>query len=594
MGPAKSLCDGLLSAEAYNAGDAGSMTPSMLRFGPFEFDPSTGDLRKGGRRLRLAPQPARVLGLLAGRAGEVITRDQIRSDLWPRDTFVDFELGINHCLKQIRATLGDCAASSRFIETLPKRGYRFIAPVEHSGTVEVPTVAVLPFENLNHDPAVDYFSDGVTDAIITELARLKALRVISRQSVLRFKGTRKPLRDIARELDVSGVVEGSALHDGVRARITAQLILLHPERHVWSDTYDCDLAEVLVAERQVARAVAHGVKVALAPSERAVLAAAAPVNPEAHEAYLKARHHGDAWTREGFEKSLHYLHCALSFDQDHAPAHAQLAWTLSRLGFWGHVPVESAFPPAKEAALRALALNESLSSAHEALGWVKWLYDRDLAGAEREIRRGIAVSPSDADAHMTLAVFLATVRARRTEAVDLGRAALRLDPISQSTNFSLAWLHLFVDEYEEATRQARRTLDLYPDSLQATYALGLSAIAQGNDTEAVAALEAAGALSRDALSVGYLAHAHGRFGRRDRADQLIGELLAVRRGGYLAPKAMIAAYAGIGENDRAFEWLERAYNERDGIVYWLKAAPVFDPLRGDPRFDDLARRLELA
>jgi TolB-like protein/tetratricopeptide (TPR) repeat protein len=570
------------------------MASSTLRFGPFELDPSTGELRKGGRRLRFPPQPARVLGLLAGRPGELVSRDEIRSDLWPRETFVDFELGINHCLKRIRAALGDRAASPRFIETLPKRGYRFIAPVERLGAPDVPTVAVLPFENLNHDPALDFFADGVTDAIITELARLKALRVISRQSVLRLKGTQRTLGDIAHELGVVGLVEGSALHAGAHARITAQLVLVHPERHVWANSYECDMGEILAAERRVAREVAHGVEATLAPSERAVLDSVAPVHPEAHEAYLKARHHGDAWSREGFEKSLHYLHYALTFDPDYAPAHAELAWTLSRLGYWGHVPVEDAFPAAREAAARALALDAGLSSAHQALGWVKWLYERDLAGAERMMRCAIARGPSDADAHMLLAVFLATVRARRTEAVEEGRAALRLDPISQSTNFSMAWLYLFVDEYRQATEQARRTLELYPGSLQANYVLGLSAVAQDNDTEAVAALEAACAMSRDAISVGYLAHAHGRFGRRDRAAQLIAELLASRGGGHVAPKAMIVAYAGIGENDHAFQWLERAYDERDGILYWLKAAPVFDPLRADPRFDDLAHRLELS
>jgi TolB-like protein/Tfp pilus assembly protein PilF len=566
----------------------------MFRFGPFELDPATGELRKRGHRLRLAPQPARVLALLVARAGELVARDEIRSDLWPRDTFVDFELGINHCLKRIRATLGDRAVLPRYIETLPKRGYRFIARVERTSAADIPTLAVLPFQNLNRDPAVEYFTDGVTDAIITELARLKALRVISRQSILGFKGTDRPLPDIARELGVGGVVEGSALHAGSRARITAQLILLEPERHVWADSFECDMREILAAERRVARAVAHCVEAALAPSDRALLEGAPTVDPEAHEAYLRARHHGDTWSREGFEKSLHYLHCAISFDPNYAPAHAQLAWTLSRLGFFGHVPVESAFPAAREAASRAVALDERLSPAHQALGWIKWVHERDLAGAEREIRRAIALSPSDSDAHMTLAVFLATVRAQREEAVEEGGAALRLDPISQSTNFMMAWLHVFVDDFGRATEQARRTLELYPGSLQANYVLGLSAIAQGKDAEAVAALEAACAASRDTLSVGYLAHAHGRFGRRARAEQLIGELLASRSTGHVAPKAMIVAYAGIGDTDSAFEWLERAYDEHDGILYWLKAAPVFDPLRTDPRFDDLAGRLGLA
>lgn len=570
------------------------MSPPRLHFGSFDLDAGSGELRRAGRLIRLPPQPARLLCLLASRTGALVTREEIQAHLWPKDTFVDFDLGINHCLKRIRAALGDNAQAPRFIETLPRRGYRFLQPVECIADGEVPLVAVLPFENLNHDPAVDYFADGVTDALITELARLECLQVISRQSILHLKGTTRPLSEVASELGVSAVVEGAALHEGARVRITAQLVLVAPERHIWAESYECDMRDLLATQRRVVKAVACGVEAKLAPKDHAHLDRDDRVNPEAHEAYLKARHHQARWTRDGFEKALHYLHGALAIDAGYAPAHAQLAFCLSLFGYWGHVPVAQAFPPAKEAALRALALDDTLTAAHEALAWVKWLYDRDLHGAERDIRHGLALSPSDANAHVMLAVFLATVRGDGEGAVAEGRTALRVDPISEFTNFSMAWVYLFARDYERAREQALRTREMYPDSLQACYVLGLSAVGSGNGAEALAAFEEAKRLSQDDLTVGYLAHANARFGKHEEARSGLAELLGRADCGHVSTKAMIVAYAGLGDRDRAFEWLERAFEQRDGILYWLRAVPVFDPLRPDPRFDGLVRRLGMA
>ena len=424
------------------------MASSTLRFGPFELDPFTGELRKGGRRLRFPPQPARVLGLLAGRAGELVSRDEIRSDLWPRETFVDFELGINHCLKQIRATLGDRAASPRFIETLPKRGYRFIAPVERTRLFPQPTIAVLPFTNLGGDPSLAYFADGMTDALITELACISGLRVISRQTVLHLKGSDKPLPAIARELGVDAVVEGTAVHAGTSIRISAQLVAVAPERHLWAHAYECAPGDIVSVHRQVARNVAESVDAALTPSELARLSRPVQVHPDAHDAYLKGLFHGADWSKEGLSKALRYFEEAIAIDRTYAPPHAALGELFSNLGYWGHLPLGSAFPRAKQAALTALALDEGLASAHTVLGWVNWWSDWDLLACDRERQRALELGPSEVGAHLLSGLFRLTARGEVEAGIDEVKLALKLDPLSQSTNFFLAWMFMFAGDDE--------------------------------------------------------------------------------------------------------------------------------------------------
>ena len=252
---------------------------SAYRFGDYDLDRRTVELRKAGVKIKLAPQPARVLRLLASRPGELVSRDEIRRELWGEGTFVDFEHNLNYCLNCVREVLGDTAQSPRYIETLPRRGYRFIAPVERQRPFAEPTLAVLPFANLNGDPARDYFADGITDALITELARIRTVRVISRQSVLHLKGSSRKLDEIARELSVDGIVEGAVLQEGDRVRVTAQLVLMEPERHVWAQSYNCDTSAILTTQREVARTVAACVATALRPEE-AVAATPVPASPE--------------------------------------------------------------------------------------------------------------------------------------------------------------------------------------------------------------------------------------------------------------------------------------------------------------------------
>ncbi len=331
-----------------------------VTFGPFELDLENGKLRKSGRVLKLRPQPMRVLCLLVSQAGKPVSREEIRHLLWGESTFVDFEVGVDYCVNRIRSVLGDKAQAPRYVETLSRRGYRFIAPVKRERSFAEPTLAVLPFANLNGDPAKDYFADGVTDALINEIARIPAVRVISRQSVLHLKGSSRKLEEIARDLGVDGVVEGAALHEGNRARLTAQLILMEPERHLWAQSYDCDMSAVLATQREAARAIAGCVATALRPASAAIPPplAARPVTPEITEAYLKARFELDKMNAEGIGKALQYFREMTLKAPDFALGLACYSACLFMLGYWGHAPVREVYPSAKQLALQAVAIDD--------------------------------------------------------------------------------------------------------------------------------------------------------------------------------------------------------------------------------------------
>lgn len=570
-----------------------------VSFGAFELDLETGELRKSGRILKLQPQPVRVLSLLVSQSGKLISREEIRRLLWGESTFVDYEVGVDYCVNRIRSVLCDKARAPRYIETLPRRGYRFIAPVKRHRPFVEPTLAVLPFANLNGDPAREYFADGVTDALITELARIQAVRVISRQSVLHLKGSSRKLDEIARDLSVDGVVEGAVLHEGNRVRVTAQLVLMEPERHAWAQSYDCDMAAILTTQRDAARAIAACVATALKPAGAVTPVAVpagpkgTPVAPEIIEAYLKARTELGKMNAEGIGKALQYLREITVKAPDFALGLAEHAACLASLGFWGHAPIRETYPSAKQMALNALAIDDSLDAAHWALGMMNWLLDWDLAAAEREIRRAIELSPSNPDAHTFYTIFLGSV-GRTSEAVAEAQYTLRLDPTSLLPSTAAAWIYLFARQHGKAEGQARRTIESFPDSLHAHFVLGWAAWRQGRGEEAVAAFEKALGLSREAFSLAFLGHIYGRLGRTDEAKCLLRELDRLFTQGHAPPIAFVAIYAGLGDADAAFDWLETAYRLRDDKLFALTVFPAFDPLRSDPRFAQFVHRMGLA
>jgi len=569
--------------------------PGRVTFDAFELDLESGTLRRSGRALKLRPQPMRVLCLLVSEAGKPVARETIRSLLWGESTFVDYDVGVDYCVYRIRSVLGDKAKAPRYVETLPGRGYRFIAPVTRARPFAEPTVAVLPLANLNRDPGKDYFADGVTDALITELAGIPGVRVISRQSVLHLKGSNRTLEEIARDLGVDAIVEGTVLHEGRRARLTAQLILTGPERHAWAQSYDCDLSAVLATQREVARAIAGSVAAALRPAGPAVApqAAARPVAPEVAEAYLRARTEFEKMSAEGIGAALQHFREITLEAPDFAPGLAWYAACLFMLGYWGHAPVSEVYPSAKRLALQAVAVDDSFGRAHLVLAWMNLLLDWDVDAAMREVRRAVELSPSEPDAHSFYSTLL-SFAGRKSEAVKEVQYALKLNPAPLMPNQYAAWMYLHLGQYARAEAQAKRTVERFPDSLQPYFVLGWAAWYQGRAGDAVAALEKALSHSREALSLSYLGHVRGRLGRTDEARRLLAELEQLRARGQAAPTAFAVMHAGLGDLDAAFEWLETAYRLRDGSLFWLTGAPGLDPLHPDAQFADLVRRVGVA
>lgn len=570
-------------------------TSGEVTFGPFALDLEDGRLSRSGRRLKLRPQPMRVLCLLVSRAGDTVDRNEIRSLLWDESTFVDYDVGVDYCVYRIRAVLGDAAQAPRYIETLPGRGYRFIAPVRRERTFAEPTIAVLPFANLNAEPATDYFAGGVTDALITELARIPAVRVISRQSVLHLKGSSRTLDAIARELGVDALVEGAVLHEGTRARLTAQLILAEPERHAWAQSYDCDISAVLATQRDVARAIAGCVAAALRPASARLPAQAGTcsVPPEVAEAFLLGRVELEKMSAEGIANALRYFREVTLKAPDFAPGLAWHAAGLFLTGYWGHAPASEVYPAAKHQALRALALDDGLARAHLVLAWMHLLLDWNLDAALHEVRCALELSPSEVDAHSFHSTLLCFV-GQRTEAAREVQYMLKLNPAPLLPNQYAAWMYLHLGLHGRAEAQAKRTIQRFPESLQPYFVLGWSAWYRGRRDEAVAALETALGHSHEALSVAYLGHVYGRLGRVQEATRLLAELEQLRTAGQAPPMAFAVLHAGRGEIEKAFEWLETAYGLRDGYLFWLPGAPGLDPLHSDARFGNLVRRIGVA
>jgi TolB-like protein/tetratricopeptide (TPR) repeat protein len=567
-----------------------------VSFGEFELDLEAGMLRKSGRTLKLRPQPMRILCLLVSQAGRPVSREEIRRHVWGESTFVDYNVGLDSCMNRIRSALRDKSRAPRYVETLPRRGYRFVAPIKRQRPFAEPTLAVLPFANLNGDPANDYFADGVTDALITELARIPVVRVISRQSVLHLKGSSRKLDEIARELGVDGIVEGAALHEGNRVRLTAQLILTEPEHHVWAQSYDCDMSAVLMTQCEAARAIAGCVADALKPAGAMEPVTSAPgpklvpVAPDIVETYLKVRFECDKMSAEGIGKALQYCREITLKAPDFAPGLAEHARVLFCMGYWGHAPSIEVFPAVRQFALQALAIDDSIGVAHVGLAWMNLLLDWDLPAAMREIQCAIELSPSDTDAHMLYGTLLCFV-GRHSDSIIRVEYALKLNPASLLPNQYAAWMYSHTGQHARAEAQARRTIEMFPGSLQPHFVLGWSLWYQGRAAEAVAVLEKALGDSREALSLSYLGHVYGRLGRTEDARCVLRELEQLRTRGQAPPIAFATIYAGIGDIDAAFDWLETAHRLRDGYLFWLPGAPGLDPLHSDPRFADLVHRM---
>ena len=461
---------------------------------------------------------------------------------------------------------------------------------------EITSMAVLPLKNLSGDPRQDYFADGMTEALITELGKISTLRVLSYRSAIGYRQTAKPLSEIARELKVDALLDGAVVRSGDRVRITANLVEAVPERHLLAETYEFDSRDVLAVQGAVARDVARKIRVKVTAQEQARLTTARRVNPEAYEAYLLGRAYFNK-IPTGWTRAKDYFEQAIAKDPGYAPAYAGLALVYARIrGSLTRDPSASRVQ-ARQWAEKALELDDTLAEAHTALARVAQ-NEYDWAGSEREFRRAIELNPSYALARIWYAQYLYATK-RFEEAVTQAQVAQQLDPGSLFVITRAGAAYFFAGRVEEAMATWQRARELDPTHPDVGILPGRSYVKLGMNQDAVAVLEKALIFSdRDSLVLGALAHAYARAGRREEALKLVGELKRVderleAEGRSIPRFSFIWAYAGLGDKEQAFAWLEKAYRERRDRVFLLNVDPLLDPLRSDPRFQDLLRRIGL-
>ncbi len=455
----------------------------------------------------------------------------------------------------------------------------------------ITSIAVLPLANLSGDPEQDYFVDGMTETLIAELSKIGALHVISRQSVMRFRGSDEPLVDIARQLNVDAVVEGSALQIGDEVRITVQLIEAATDKNLWADSYDRDLSDVLKIHSDVAHTIARKIRAVVTPEEAARLANVREVNPEAYRLYLLGNHHLNKWEPAEIDKAIRYFQQAIALDPEYARAYTGLASSYGVIGFYGFMPPRDSIEKERAATAAALEIDSNLAEAHRNIATIYFYFDWEWEKAEEEFQRAISLNSNYAEAHQFYAWFLNGM-GRTEEALTSIRRALELEPLVLSAYLTASDVFYGSRQYDQAITQLQDVLDISPNFPLALSRLGRSYVQKGMFTEAIGNMEQAVALSPDNLEfLWMLGHAYATAGKTAEARKILDDLHALAKKRYVQPYGFALIHIGLGENDEALEWLDRAYQDRNGYMPFLQVEPRLDPLRSDPRFQDLLRRM---
>ncbi len=647
--------------------EAPASSSRRVRIGLFEVDFGSAEVHREGRKVPLQEQPFRVLAMLLERPGEIVSREELQARLWPSDTYVGFDEGLNTAIRKLRVAFGDSAENPRFVETLPRRGYRLIAPVVEGvegasqssetaavadASAEVPgdrqgkgywrvlawpaaalllilagvaytalrhsspnasskslaqkrvMLAVLPFQNISNDPGQEYFSDGLTEETITDLGQLspEQLGVIARTSAMAYKHTDKTVSQIGRELGVDYVLEGSVRREGGEARVSAQLIRVSDQTHLWAQNYERELHDLLGIESELGRSIAQQVQVNLTPQKQIELSKMRAVDPEAYDLYLKGRFYWNQRNPAAIKESVGYLLKATSQDPNFALAYVGLADAYNIGNIIGVYSPKDSLPEAKAAATKALELDPSLAEAHAALGMELSHYEFDFPGAQREFLKAIEVNPNSAYAHLFYSNCYLSPMGRTSEAIAENKKALELDPLSLPINNFMGMTYMFAGDYEKAYQQFQHTIAMDPTFPLAHEYFSFLLAEMGKYEEAIKENEKSellgGSSPEDAAAEATtLLHAlktGGGKGFWQKNLDLTLQVLKQRRGGFVAASVVAASYARAGDKDKAFEWLDKAYAERDGEdITLLKCDPSFRNLRGDPRFADLLRRMGL-
>ena len=608
----------------------------------YEFDGFRIDVRRrlllrGDEPVAIKPKALDTLLVLIDQRDRVVEKDELMNRLWP-DTAVE-EANLTQNVFVIRKALGEVPGEQKFIATAARRGYRFVADVrevcddeprmedvvpvvptrrplmlvtlgalglaisltatfarngEHTAVAgRIDSIAVLPFRSLSPDPDREYFADGITDAVISDLTAISSLRVLSRQSSMRYKASQKLLPDIAGELGVDAIVEGSVASQAGRVRLTVQLVDARSDRNLWTASYDRDAGDILSLQGELARAVADAVHVAVTAEEHAGLAARRTVDPEAYDLYLRGRHLFELRSEEALHKSIAYYQQAIARDPTFAPAHAGIALTYAPMGHFGYRPGPELAPRIKAAAQKALAIDPTLVDAHVALTAYTVLYEWDWIGGERSWKQILQRSPNHPTARLWYGFLLERV-GRLDEALAERKRAVQADPLSPGINVAVGNVLQSMGRHDEAIEAYRRTLDLDRTLANAHVGLGLSYLSKGLQREALAELEAAAGSTADGKLVSApLGHVYGRIGRSADARRILQALEQRARDQYVSPLSLAYVHAGLGERDAAFAKLEQAFDQRSPNLVSIRIDRLLEPLREDPRFAQLVRRMHL-
>jgi TolB-like protein/DNA-binding winged helix-turn-helix (wHTH) protein len=621
------------------------MPSAKLRFRDYQLDPDGFELCRAGHRLRLERKPMELLILLAEKHGQLVKREEIIEKIWGKDFFFDAENGINNAIRKIRSALNDNAEHPLFVETSLGKGYKFIAPVERAlepgaspslelraipqertvfrsrrawvpalgvtaliaaafalniagirsrilprGVPPIHSIAVLPLENLSGDTNQEYFADGMTDALITDLAQISSLRVISRTSAMHYKGSHQPLPEIAKELNVDAVVEGSVTRSGNRVRITAQLLEARLDRHLWARAYDRDVREIVSIQQDVADSIISEIQPKLRPQGSASVTRKRQVNPEAYDAYLQGMYFWHKFTEAGDRRALEYFEESIRKDPSYALGYAGLSNAYSELAYY--VRPLDIMPKSEEAAEKALKIDDTLPEAHAALGWVKWVYDWDWPGAEKEFQRAIQLNPGYALSHGMYALYLDSM-GRFEEAFREFQSARELDPVALGLIRSTAEHFRFMRQYDRAIAENRRALDMDPTFENAHESLAYAYVNKGMYEESIKEMEqlASSDGEHDLAQTMKIAFAHSGY-KGALKSRLKYYKDRRKAGAHVNFWDEALTHAQLGNTDLALQALEKAYDEREDITD-LAVNPSWDSIRADPRFQELLRRVGL-
>jgi TolB-like protein/Tfp pilus assembly protein PilF len=568
---------------------------SRVRFGTFELDLTSGELRNTGVLVRLQPQPLKVLMLLASRAGQLVSRADIRKQVWPDDTFVDFDQGLNYCIRQIRAALCDDADTPRFVETVPRRGYRFRAPIQPV-TPSVPDrvmLIVLPFQNLSGDAEQEFLSDGLTEEMIAQAGRLnpQRLAVIARTSSMRYKNTDKSIDMIGRELGVSHALEGSIRRAGNRVRVTARLMDTANQTQRWSESFDRDLGDILAVQAEIAQAIAREVGVQLTPEERVRLSTPRALPSGAYEEYLKGRYFWKRRRNAALQESIEHFTRAIALEPSYASAYAGFADVhLTRLDY-NHVAPREAFDLCGPLLIEALRLDDTRAEAHTSLGHLR-LHQFDWEASQRQFVHAIAVNPGYEIAHYYYANLLAAF-GRFDEALAEADRAVELDPLSANMRQNRAFVLYLARRYDAALHEIAATLELDPAYTGMYYDAGLVYERKSDYARALEAFRNVGpSQDRQGATVqAVIAYTLARTGDRDAALSAFREVEQIASREYVSPYEVALVHLALGHRETACALFETAYDRHASFVPFLGVDPRVDELRNDPRFLELLARL---